>query len=132
MTNLLLDTHVLIWWLEKSPRLGSQTQKILLNPATRPLVSAASLWEIAIKAGSNRLEAADRLDEWVPRLEKDWGARPLAITFDHAVAVARLPRHHRDPFDRILVAQAQCEGLTIVTVDPAITAYDVRTIDASA
>jgi PIN domain nuclease of toxin-antitoxin system len=131
VTNLLLDTHVLIWWLEKSPRLGSRIHKILMNPTTRPMVSAASLWEIAIKAGSNRLESADQLDEWVPRLERDWGVRPLAITFEHAVAVARLPRHHRDPFDRILVAQAQCEGLTIVTVDPAITAYEVRTIDAS-
>ena len=131
MTNLLLDTHVLIWWLEKSPRLGPQTKKTLLSPATRPLVSAASIWEIAIKAATNRLELAEHLDEWVPRLEKDWGVRPLAISFQHAAAVGRLPRHHGDLFDRILVAQAQCEGLVIATIDPAVVAYDVPTLDAS-
>ena len=131
MTNLLLDTHVLIWWLEKSPRLGPGAKKALLNPIARPFVSAVSIWEIAIKAGSNRLDMADHMEEWVPRLIRDWGVRTLTITFEHASAVARLPRHHADPFDRMLVAQAQCEDLTIVTVDPAITAYAVRTMDAS-
>ena len=131
MTSLLLDTHVLIWWLEKSARLGPRTKKILLSPATQTVVSAASIWEIAIKAGSKRLPVVDQLDEWVPRLENDWGVHPLPITFDHAVAIGSLPSHHADPFDRILVAQAQCEGLTILTVDPAIAAYDVRTMDAS-
>ena len=131
MTSLLLDTHVLIWWLEKSARLGPRTRKMLFSPATRTVVSAASIWEIAIKAGSKRLHVADRLDEWVPRLESDWGVHPLPIKFDHAAAIGFLPHHHADPFDRILVAQAQCEGLTILTIDPAIAAYDVRTLDAS-
>jgi len=132
VTSLLLDTHVLIWWLEKSARLGPRAKKILLSPATRTVVSAASIWEIAIKAGSNRLDLADRLEEWVPRLSSDWGVHSLPITLEHATIIGSLARHHADPFDRILVAQAQCEGLTILTVDPAITAYDVRTLDASA
>ena len=132
MISLLLDTHVLIWWLEKSARLGPRTKKILLSPATRTVVSAASIWEIAIKAGSNRLDLGDHLEAWVPRLSSEWGVHLLPITFEHATVTGSLPRHHADPFDRILVAQAQSEGLTILTVDPAIAAYDVRTIDASA
>jgi PIN domain nuclease of toxin-antitoxin system len=129
--NILLDTHVLIWWVEKNPRLGSRAKKTLLSPETRPLVSAASIWEMAIKAATGRLDLADPLEFWVPRLENDWGVHPLAINFEHATAVRQLPLIHNDPFDRMLVAQAQCEGLTLVTADPAITAYDVRTIDAS-
>ena len=129
--NILLDTHVLIWWVEKNPRLGSRAKKTLLSPETRPLVSAASIWEMAIKAATGRLDLADPLEFWVPLLENDWGVHPLAINFEHATAVRQLPLIHNDPFDRMLVAQAQCEGLTLVTADPAITAYDVRTIDAS-
>jgi len=129
--DLLLDAHVLIWWLEKNPRLGARTKKALLNQTARPVVSAVSIWEISIKSAAGRLDLADPLDTWVPRLQNEWGVHPLPITFEHAIIAGHLPMHHNDPFDRMLVAQAQCEGLTIVTVDPAITAYDVRTIDAS-
>ena len=129
--SLLLDTHVLIWWLERSPRLGPRTKEILREPSVRPRVSAVSIWEIAIKASSARLDMKDPLEEWVPRLIKEWTVSPLPIAFEHAIAVGRLPRHHNDPVDRMLVAQAQCEDLTIVTVDPAIRAYEVRTMDAS-
>ncbi|MGI8989187.1 MAG: type II toxin-antitoxin system VapC family toxin [Bryobacteraceae bacterium] len=128
--NLLLDTHVLIWWMEKSPRLGIRARETLLGTSTRPVVSAVSIWEISIKAAIGRLDMADPPETWVPRLENEWGVRSLPITFDHATAVRRLPPHHNDPFDRMLVAQAQCENLTLVTVDPAMAAYDVRTIDA--
>jgi PIN domain nuclease of toxin-antitoxin system len=129
--NILLDTHVLIWWVEKSPRLGSRAKRTLLSPETRPVVSAASIWEMAIKAATGRLNLGDPLESWVPRLENDWGVHPLAISFEHATAVRQLPAHHNDPFDRMLVAQAQCEGLTLATADPLIAPYDVRTIDAS-
>ena len=128
--TLLLDTHVLIWWMEKNPRLGPGTRKTLLSSSTQPVVSAVSIWEISIKAGIGRLEMADEPETWVPRLQAEWGVRSLPITFEHAGAVRRLPMHHNDPFDRMLVAQAQCEDLTIVTVDSAIAAYAVRTIDA--
>ena len=94
-------------------------------------MSAVSIWEIAIKAASSRLDMRDPMDEWVPRLIQDWGVRPLAVTFEHAISAGQLPRFHADPFDRMLVAQAQCEGLTLVTVDPAIQDYDLRTMDAS-
>jgi PIN domain nuclease of toxin-antitoxin system len=129
--NLLLDTHVLIWWVERSPRLGSRARKTLLSPEVRPIVSAASIWEMAIKAAAGRLDLADPLDSWVPRLRNEWGVHPLAISLNHAAAVRDLPPHHNDPFDRMLVAQAQCEGLTLVTADPKVAAYDIRILNAS-
>jgi len=128
--NLLLDTHVLIWWLEKSPRLGAVARKTLLSATTHPVVSAASIWEIAIKASIGRLDLTDPMEAWVSRLHEEWGVHALPITFDHAATVHDLPAHHSDPFDRLLVAQAQCENLTIITADSAFAAYDVRTIDA--
>ena len=128
--NLLLDTHVLIWWMAKSSRLGVRVKKTLLSSSTRPVVSAVSIWEISIKAAIGRLTMIDPLEIWVPRLEAEWGVRSLPVTFNHAIALRNLPHHHNDPFDRMLVARAQCENLTLVTVDPAILAYDVRTIDA--
>lgn len=130
MRNLLLDTHVLIWWLEKNPRLGPRAIETLRGSTARPVVSAASIWEISIKAAAGRLDMADPVETWAFRLADDWGARALPITFEHAAAVRTLPPHHDDPFDRMLVAQAQCENLTLMTVDPAISAYDVRTMDA--
>ncbi len=128
--NLLLDTHVLIWWMEKNPRLGARAIKALRSATARPVVSAASIWEISIKAAIGRLRMADPPEQWAPRLRDEWGVHALPITFEHATAVRSLPPHHSDPFDRMLVAQAQCENLTLVTVDPAIAAYDVRTMDA--
>jgi PIN domain nuclease of toxin-antitoxin system len=127
--NLLLDTHVLIWWMEKSPRLGKLARKTLLSRTTRPVVSAVSIWEIAIKASIGRLDLADPMEMWVPRLNEEWGVHSLPVTFEHAMAVRNLSAHYSDPFDRMLVAQALCENLTIITADPAIAAYDVKTID---
>jgi PIN domain nuclease of toxin-antitoxin system len=128
--NFLLDTHVLIWWLEKSPRLGVRARKTLLGSSSPLVVSAASIWEISIKTAIGRLKMADPLETWAPRLESEWGVRSLPITFEHATAVRNLPAHHNDPFDRMLVAQALCENLTLITVDDAMAAYDVRTVDA--
>ena len=129
--NLLLDTHVVIWWLEKNPKLGPRTKATLRDPNTQPWVSAAVIWEISIKSALNRLQLAEPPEVWIPRLLKEWGVRDLPISFTHAMAVRALPLLHHDPFDRMLVAQARCEDLTLVTADPAIMAYDVRTIDAT-
>jgi PIN domain nuclease of toxin-antitoxin system len=128
--NLLLDTHVLIWWLEKNRRLGTRVKKMLEGGAARPVVSAVSIWEMAIKMALGRLEMSDPLEDWMPRLRDEWGVRELPISFAHAAAVRSLPARHSDPFDRMLVAQAQCEGLTVVTGDSAIGLYDVRVVDA--
>jgi PIN domain nuclease of toxin-antitoxin system len=122
---LLLDTHVLIWW-SGSGRITPRAADAIGSAENEVLVSAASVWEAEIKAASGklRLEADLQVE---PMLQ---GFRPLDITFAHAVAAARLPHHHNDPFDRMLVAQAQLEGLTIVTRDPAFKPYRVPLLAA--
>lgn len=129
--NLLLDTHVLLWWMDKSKRLGPRSLALLRNPENDVWISAVSIWEISIKTSLGRLKLGASFEERI-QLELEQGFRSLSITFAHAFAVERLPLHHTDPFDRILIAQAQQESLTLLTVDPLMQAYDVRTIDASA
>jgi PIN domain nuclease of toxin-antitoxin system len=128
--NLLLDTHVLIWWLEGSKRLGAQAREAMFASGVTLWISAATVWEIIIKSSAHRLKLPKPVEHIIPSLIEQ-GFRPLPIAIQHALALKNLPMHHADPFDRILVAQAQCEGLTLVTVGPAVLAYDVRTIDAS-
>jgi PIN domain nuclease of toxin-antitoxin system len=130
MNGLLLDTHVLLWWLQGSRRLGPRTKAQIAHRDSVAWVSAATAWEIAIKSGLGRLDLGEPPDVCVPR-ELDANAfRPLPVTVLHVLAVTRLPDHHRDPFDRLIVAQATAERLTIVTNDPVMTKYDVATIDA--
>jgi PIN domain nuclease of toxin-antitoxin system len=131
IVNFLLDTHVLIWWMEGSSKIGRRAKKALLHSDAAVWVSAANIWEISIKAALGRLDPFDPPDDWAPKMVTELGVRSLPITFEHAAAVRRLPPHHADPFDRILIAQAKCENLTLLTVDPWMSAYDVRTIDAS-
>ena len=127
----LLDTHVWLWWLDGHPGLGPRTRAAIGRADRLVFVSAASAWEIAIKVGLGRLDLGEAPAACLPREAKRSGFRPLAISLEHAAAVAQLPPHHRDPFDRLLVAQAQLEGLTILTNDPAIARYDVATLSPS-
>ena len=129
--NLLLDTHVLIWWLQDSDKLGRRARQAILRPGAAVFISSACIWEISIKSALGRLKIKEPLGKCIPDLVAG-GFHHLPIGFEHALAVQDLPSHHNDPFDRMLIAQAQCEDLTLVTADPAITPYDVRTIDASA
>jgi len=128
--NALLDTHVVIWWLEGSVRIGPRAAASL-RQATQLWLSAASVWEVAIKYRLGRLPLSDSPERWVNTLFAEWGVRPLPISASHALAAGALPLHHPDPFDRMLIAQAQCEGLTLVTADPRLRAYDIRTVDAT-
>ncbi len=118
--RLLLDTHVLLWWSTDSPRLAEGARDAIRS-AGRVAVSAASAWEAAIKAGMGKLT----LDVPFERVAEVNGFDKLPITLAHAAAVATLPEHHRDPFDRMLVAQARSEGLTLVTHDRAIEPYGI-------
>jgi PIN domain nuclease of toxin-antitoxin system len=122
--NLLLDTHVLIWW-DEGRRLSSDSRRAI-SEADVVFVSAASAWEIAIKIGLGRL----RPSRTVEQATQESGFLELPVTFRHAELVASLPAHHRDPFDRLLVAQAQVEGLTLVTRDPVFRQYDLTLIAA--
>jgi PIN domain nuclease of toxin-antitoxin system len=117
--SLLLDTHVVLWWLIDSPDLPDDVkQRLDHEPAV--YLSPVTVWEIAIKQSIAKLTEPENLAEIVV----DAGFRHLAITAEHAVVAGRLPLLHRDPFDRMLIAQARCEGLTLVTRDPQIHRYD--------
>jgi len=120
MTNLLLDTHVLIWWaVERS--IGHDAAAAIAAPNNRVFVSPVSIWEAEIKITTGKL----RLDYDIETSVAEQGFEPLPITLAHAAAAGRLPLHHRDPWDRMLVAQAQLEGLVIVSRDPDFARYDV-------
>ncbi len=122
--KILLDTHILLWWLADDQRLPSQAGTTIADPDNEVVVSAASAWEISLKQAAGRLEAPGDLLDAVAA--NDFGA--LAITAAHAVAAGRLPPHHGDPFDRMLIAQAQIEGLTLVSVDERFSDYDVEVL----
>ncbi len=124
--KVLLDTHALIWHLEASPRLPDGVVELISRTEHERLLSVASLWEIAIKMSMGKLEvdgiaAFDEFLAALPALQ----VRELGITHDHLDVLATLPLLHRDPFDRLLVAQAIVEGATLLTADPAMKVYAV-------
>lgn len=118
--RLLLDTHVVLWWLADDPGL-SEELKLTIDEEVDVFVSAAAVWEVAIKQAIGKLESPVELAAQI----RDCDLQPLAITADHAVEAGRLPMIHRDPFDRMLVAQARLNQLTLVTRDEDIAKYDV-------
>jgi PIN domain nuclease of toxin-antitoxin system len=122
--NLLLDTHVLLWTLSNNPRLSGDARRAIEDGRNLVFVSAATAWEIAIKKALGKLEAPDNYLEALER----YRFTPLDITSEHALAVEHLPHHHHDPFDRLLVAQAKLERLTIVTHDQRIALYGTRVL----
>jgi PIN domain nuclease of toxin-antitoxin system len=124
--NLLLDTHILLWWLADPMRLSAASRRAIRDTANKVYVSAAVAWEIAIKRILGKLESPDNLDEVMAQN----GFQPLSITIAHAMAVRSLPMHHRDPFDRMLIAQALQEGLQLVSRDSQFSAYGVSLLMA--
>ena len=125
--KLLLDTHVLIWWLDPTLSTLSKTAyDAIADGKNLVFVSAATAWEITIKKSLGKLDAPDNFEEELAR--HDFQALP--ITISHALAVGELPHHHKDPFDRILVAQTKVEGLTLVTRDENMKMYDIPFIAA--
>jgi PIN domain nuclease of toxin-antitoxin system len=123
--SLLLDTHVVLWWLTDDPTL-SNSIKSALDREPEVYVSAATIWEVAIKQAIGKITAPADLPERI----RDSGFRELRINFEHAMIAGRLPLIHRDPFDRMLVAQAQCEDLTLVTRDSECQSYAVAVLPA--
>jgi PIN domain nuclease of toxin-antitoxin system len=119
--RLLIDTHAALWFLEGDPNLSAVALSLIEDDSIERRLSAASVWEVAIKRGMGKLTATADFHE---RMERK-GVRGLAVTDAHAAAVADLPMHHRDPFDRLLVAQARLEGMTILSKDEKLRAYDV-------
>lgn len=122
--SLLIDTHIVSWWLADDPTLADDIKERLDREADI-YVSSATIREVAIKQAIGKLEPPD-----LPERIRDSGFRLLHITAEHGIAAGRLPMHHRDPFDRMLVAQARLEGLTLVTRDAHIPKYDVDVLIA--
>jgi len=126
MQRLLLDTNVFIWWLQNNNHLGNKARKLIGDPNNEVYVSAVTGWEISIKRNIGKLKAPENLDEMV----EEAGFHHLPITFFHGEQAGQLPPHHRDPFDRMLIAQAQAEGLAIITSDQSFATYGIKTIYA--
>lgn len=127
--RLLLDTHCWLWLKSEPQRLPSPLRRRLERDPSKLVLSSVCVLEIAIKQGSSRLGFLGRLDQFVEELTAD-GVDTLEMTTAHALQIAALPPLHRDPFDRLLVAQSLVEGLTLVSADRDVLAYEVRTIDA--
>lgn len=126
--RILLDTQVWLWMLMSPDRLSDRGRSLVEDPSTDLLLSAASTWEIAIKASLGKLELPGPPEVVVPEMIATSQVTPLPILPTHTLRVAALPRHHRDPFDRLLVAQAQLEAVPILTADARIGAYDVEVL----
>lgn len=121
--RFLLDTHVLIWALEGSKQLPTKARDLLLDAAHEHYVSTASVWELVIKIALRKLRLGRKLDELESGIETA-GFKLLPVHIRHAVAVASLPNHHRDPFDRLLIAQCRVETLRLLTADTQLSSYE--------
>lgn len=128
--RLLLDTQVWLWMLAAPERLSARGRALVTSADNELLLSAASAWEIAIKYGLGKLRLPQPPGEYFPRLMARTGVTPLPVYHRHALHVATLPPRHRDPFDRLLVTQAQLEELPILTADRSFGLYDVETLPA--
>ena len=128
--RLLLDTQVWLWSLASPTRIGREARELMEDPANGLVLSAASSWEIAIKYRLGKLPLPEPPEAFIlPRLTRD-GIEPLPVSHAHACAVAGLPQHHPDPFDRLLVATAKVEDLVLVTADRQLLAYEVSIVQA--
>ena len=125
--ELLLDTHAFLWWLADDGRLGPRTREAIAAPGNAVFVSAATAWEIASERASGTLEAPGDIHEWIAQSSFS----ELAVEVAHAVAATKLPKRYNEPFDRLLIAQAQLEGLTLVTRADEVAPYAVRVLDPS-
>jgi len=123
--KVLLDTHVLLWWLFDDPALSQPARDAIRDPGNSVLVSAVSAWEISTKHRLGKLPDAGEAAEDLPGVLRKARMKPLPISIEHALAAGALPGPHRDPFDRMLIAQARIEDLPVVTADPVFSAYSV-------
>ena len=123
--EVLLDTHALVWWFNQPKRLSKRTHSILVDTDNTVLISAAVAWELSIKVNLGKLDALALLTGLAQKIQKE-GFTELPVSITHAVRAGLLPVHHRDPFDRLLVAQAQDLGVPIVSADELLDRYDVK------
>lgn len=125
--TLLLDTHAFIWFINGDDKLSEPVKKLIADIANQCYISVASLWEIAIKSSLNKLELVNGFDKIADFLEENV-IEVLPVEFEHLQYLIKLPLHHRDPFDRLIIAQAVAEDFTLVTQDTSFKNYQVKTI----
>ncbi|MBI5771413.1 MAG: type II toxin-antitoxin system VapC family toxin [Verrucomicrobia bacterium] len=126
--RLLLDTHTVLWFAMGDTALSAKARAHALDPASEVLVSHVTAWELAIKTGLGKLKLDRELPRWLERNVSGNGFSYLPIALAHTLAVARLPHHHGDPFDRLLIAQCEIERLTLVSRDPSFDAYGIKRV----
>lgn len=124
----LLDTHVFLWWVDDSPKLSERSRDIIADEHNEILFSVVSAWEIVIKVGVGKLSLTDPPDTFIPEQLSQNDMEILPMSLDHALRVHELPDHHKDPFDRLLVAQSLVEGIPVISADPGVSRYPVEVI----
>ena len=124
--RLLLDTHGFLWFISGSSSLSPTARGLIEDVSNQPLLSVASLWEMAIKLSLGRLSLVQPFEVLIPQQMRLNGIELLGIEIEHAAAVSKLPFHHRDPFDRLLIAQAMVEHVPIVSADTALDVYTIK------
>lgn len=126
--RLILDTHAIFWSLEEPSRVGAAAMAAMADPANDRLLSAATVWELAIKVGQGKLTLSLPYRQWVEKAITELALTLLPVTVEYAERQSTLPPHHKDPFDRLLIAQALVEGIPVVSVDAAFDAYGVTRV----
>jgi PIN domain nuclease of toxin-antitoxin system len=126
--NLLLDTHTFLWFWWDDPKLSDAARDVIIDPNNRKLISTASRWEVAIKVGLKKLDLGGPFRGFIPQHMLRNNFESLAIHDDHLAALVDLPFHHRDPFDRLLIAQARWDEMPIVSADEQLDAYGIERI----
>jgi PIN domain nuclease of toxin-antitoxin system len=126
--KVLLDTHTFLWWITDDNRLSSSAREIITNGGNELFLSAATGWEIAIKAQLGRIKLPKEPHSFIAEQLRLNSIQSLPIQMSHALHIYSLPKHHRDPFDRMIIAQAQLEDLPILTMDPQIPKYQIKVI----
>jgi PIN domain nuclease of toxin-antitoxin system len=126
--KLLLDTHAFLWWNEASSRLSRRACQLISDPDSRLYLSVVSAWEMMLKVGTGKLKLPSAVAVYIPARLAHYRIEALPLSLDHVLAAETLPLHHRDPFDRMLVAQAEVERLPILTHDAQIRRYGIETL----
>lgn len=126
--NILLDTHTFLWFVNDDPRLSQPARVLIETQETQPFLSAASLWEIAIKISLGKLGLQQSYETFIPEQLAINGISILNIALEHTAALTTLPFHHRDPFDRLIAVQAKIEKLPLISADPAFDAYAITRV----
>ena len=126
--NILLDTHAFLWFVADNPRLSKSARVLIEAEDSQPFMSMASLWEIAIKISLGKLQLEQPYETFIPQQLALNGIGILNLSLDHTAAIATLPFHHRDPFDRLIAVQSRIEKMTLVSADPSFDAYEIERV----